>query len=147
MAAGSYSYPVSQAGMELWRASLGKSASPRRLAFAGRGVYSAAVSHQSNRLAYSSEIRDSNIWRIDLHGPDGKPLPPTRVISSTRTDNQPAHSPDGERIAFVSDRSGVPELWVCDNDGSNATPLTYQRGQSIIGPRSRIQRYASIWPR
>ena len=33
-------------------------------------------------------------------------------------------SPDGQRVAFISDRSGTPEVWICDRDGSNARRLT-----------------------
>jgi Tol biopolymer transport system component/tRNA A-37 threonylcarbamoyl transferase component Bud32 len=120
--------------MGLWRAAVGKSVSPQRLTFAGRNVRAAAVSHRSDRLAYSSETSDANIWRIDLHGPDGKSSPPTQFISSTRWDHQPAYSPDGKRIAFISDRSGDPQLWVCDNDGSNHAQLTSLAGRLIVGP-------------
>ena len=36
----------------------------------------------------------------------------------------PQISPDGSRIAFRSERSGYPEIWVADIDGSNASQLT-----------------------
>jgi TolB protein len=89
---------------------------------------------RTNRLAYSSGANDSNIWRIELRGPSGNPSPPTQLIASTHSDNQPAYSPDGKRIAFVSDRSGASELWVSDGDGANPTQLTFQ-GRMIMGPR------------
>ena len=34
-------------------------------------------------------------------------------------DEQPAWSPDGMKLAFVSERSGAVNIWVMDNDGSN----------------------------
>src|SRR5687768_15385857 len=43
-------------------------------------------------------------------------------------DGQPVFSPDGERILFVSDRSGNENLWIMSADGSNLTALTKERG-------------------
>ena len=37
---------------------------------------------------------------------------------------QPAWSPDGRRIAFISDRSGTNDLWMMDADGSDQRRLT-----------------------
>src|SRR6266480_5707461 len=44
-------------------------------------------------------------------------------------------SPDGRRIAFVSLRSGNPEIWVCNSDGSNAVQLTSFGGPFVTTPR------------
>src|SRR5262249_17781742 len=44
-------------------------------------------------------------------------------------------SPDGARIAFRSDRSGTPEIWVCDANGSNPLKLTSFGGPNVFGPR------------
>ena len=39
----------------------------------------------------------------------------------------PSFSPDGKKIAFVSDRDGFPELYVMNSDGSNPEKLTDSR--------------------
>ena len=40
-------------------------------------------------------------------------------------DGNPAWSPDGERIVFTSDRTGVGQVYVMDADGDNTTQLTF----------------------
>jgi Tol biopolymer transport system component len=117
------------AGSGLWRIQVSTKATPRKLAFAPGEASTPAVSQQLNRLAYSEDKYDTNIWRIDLQGPGSRPSAPAQFIASTRPESAPMFSPDGKRIAFVSQRSGASELWVCDNDGSNPAQLT-----SLAGP-------------
>jgi Tol biopolymer transport system component len=76
-----------------------------------------------------------SIWRVDLRDPGRKPGTPFKLILSTRNDLWPTYSPDGKRIAFSSDRSGKPEVWVCDSDGSNPVQLTSFREGEAHGPK------------
>jgi Tol biopolymer transport system component/imidazolonepropionase-like amidohydrolase len=50
-----------------------------------------------------------------------------RVIGGMSFESQPKFSPDGKSIAFVSDRSGVENLWIADVDGSNPRPVSKDR--------------------
>ncbi len=106
----------------------------RRLPFAPDNAFAPAISRQGNRLAYSVGRFDTNIWRIDLGGAHHKPGAPVPFISSTWWEAGPAYSPDGKRIAFVSNRSGGREIWMCESDGSNAVQLTFLGGPAIQGP-------------
>ncbi|MEM8985403.1 MAG: amidohydrolase family protein [Pseudomonadota bacterium] len=42
-------------------------------------------------------------------------------------DSDPKYSPDGARIAFISDRSGTQNLWVMNADGSDPRNLSNER--------------------
>jgi Tol biopolymer transport system component len=50
------------------------------------------------------------------------------TAESLAEDTSPAWSPDGTRIAFVSDRDGNPEIYVMNPQGTEATRLTHDPG-------------------
>src|SRR5215208_7106489 len=58
----------------------------------------------------------------------------TRVMGGNSLDVQPAYSPDGKKIAFVSDRSGSDQLWVANADGSDPLRLSNIPAGSISFP-------------
>ena len=68
---------------------------------------------------------ESNLWRIETSAP-GAPASsaPVMAISSTKQEYHCNFSPDGRRVAFISTRSGEPQVWVSDPDVSNAAQLT-----------------------
>jgi Tol biopolymer transport system component len=46
------------------------------------------------------------------------------IMTGMAFDSQPSVSPDGKRIAFVSDRDGSDNLWICNLDGSEPKQLS-----------------------
>jgi Tol biopolymer transport system component len=94
---------------------------------------------RNSRLAYQQYTRNWDIRRAEIVGTEGTPSHrlkgSTPLIASTRLDGAPAWSPDGRRIAFLSDRSGDFELWICDADGSNPVRLTTFGGPGVLPPR------------
>ncbi|WP_338425565.1 amidohydrolase family protein [Sphingopyxis kveilinensis] len=44
---------------------------------------------------------------------------PTRIAEGLAYEHQPRFSPDGTRIAFVSDRGGGDNIWIMNRDGSD----------------------------
>jgi Tol biopolymer transport system component len=46
----------------------------------------------------------------------------------------PAWSPDGWRVAFLSDRSGAIEVWVIDADGNNLQQVTFDSRSRVTAP-------------
>jgi WD40-like Beta Propeller Repeat len=75
-------------------------------------------------LVYSRIRRDTNIWRARIPRP-GQPLSEAELfISSTRRDEKPSFSPDGQRIAFTSMREGSMEIYVAKADGGSPRRMT-----------------------
>jgi Tol biopolymer transport system component len=61
------------------------------------------------------------LWLVNTDGTDAHVL----VSSSTSNNRLPAFSPDGSKIAFISDRTGLPQVWLMNADGSNQVQLTF----------------------
>ncbi len=85
------------------------------------GVMWPAVSAQGYKLAYSSLSSNLGIFRGDLAHPE---LPPLEISPSSRAQFSPQFSPDGKRIAFASERSGLQGVWISDIDGGNLIQLS-----------------------
>ena len=107
----------------LWRVPVSGTASPERLPFGEVGI-GPQLSRQGNRLAYTATNLNINIYRLNLPVADALTGAAVKLIASSRLDEMPRYSPDGNRIAFVSYRSGASEIWTCDSDGSNPVQLT-----------------------
>jgi Tol biopolymer transport system component/DNA-binding winged helix-turn-helix (wHTH) protein len=85
----------------------------------------------AGRAVYSRARQVIDIWHLPLAQPAGTAR---RWIYSTRAQLTPAYSPDGARIAFQSNRSGSPEIWIADADGGNAARLTSFNGPMTGSP-------------
>ena len=85
------------------------------------------------QIAFSSN-RDGN-WEIYMMDIDGKNQ--RRLTNNRHDDWEPSWSPDGKRIAFMSDRDGhvdvrgwpTGEIYVMDADGGNQQNLTNNPGR------------------
>jgi Tol biopolymer transport system component/DNA-binding winged helix-turn-helix (wHTH) protein len=109
----------------LMKVRVGTGAQVQRLEFAVAQAWWPAIARRGNRLAYTEGLHNIDIWQIR----PGEP--PRSFASSTRDDFNPQYSPDGKRVAFSSNRSGVMQIWVCDQDGGNPTQLTrFETGPS-----------------
>ncbi len=106
-----------QGATGLWRASMAGAVS--QLGF-GQDAGDLTIAASGDRLVFSQDLMDSNIWRIG--GPAAADrAPPQQLIASTRDDWAPRYSPGGDRIALVSNRSGDFQIWICDGDGRDCS--------------------------
>jgi Tol biopolymer transport system component/DNA-binding winged helix-turn-helix (wHTH) protein len=109
----------------LWRASIDTPDSAVQMKEAGSPAWDPAVSRRGYRMAYERIIRSLSIWQLDLSS--ARHEPPRLLVASTSDTDQgpgPQFSPDGKKLAYMSDRSGTMEIWVSNRDGSNPFQLT-----------------------
>jgi Tol biopolymer transport system component/imidazolonepropionase-like amidohydrolase len=70
----------------------------------------------------------------DLYSMSAEGGEATRITSGTPYDGMPRFSPDGKKIAFISDRSGAENVWTMDPDGKNLKALTKDRNTQYLSP-------------
>ena len=72
--------------------------------------------------AVSSSMRTTDPGAVT--GPQSPSPTPTPTPRPVTSGSLPVVSPDGSRIAFTSNRTGAPDLFVIDADGNNKRQLT-----------------------
>lgn len=70
-----------------------------------------------------------DIYKVSIDGGDA-----ARVTEGMGYDSQPVVSPDGQWLAFVSDRAGADNLWISRLDGSDARKLSSGRQNGFVSP-------------
>lgn len=115
----------------LWRVAI-RGGAPSLVAVGDGQIFFPDISARQHRLAYRSVSQETNIWRVQV-GADT--LAPTQVAASTQWDLHPQLSPDGQKLAFTSNRSGQYEIWVSEADGANPLKLTAFDGPFTSTPR------------
>jgi Tol biopolymer transport system component/DNA-binding winged helix-turn-helix (wHTH) protein len=123
-----------ESSSSLWRVSA-SGGTPQPVFVGGDNAANPALSRRGDRLAYEQRSQDFNIWQIEVPTATPPGRSTKKLIASTRGDAGPQFSPDGTRIAFVSDRTGSDEIWVCDTEGSNLVQLTSVGGPVAGTPR------------
>jgi dipeptidyl aminopeptidase/acylaminoacyl peptidase len=87
------------------------------------------ISPDGQQIAYAvSTIHtavEENTYRSALYlAPTDGSTAPRRLTNSGKQDRSPAWSPDGKRLAFVSDRAGKPQIYLLNLAGGEAQQLT-----------------------
>ena len=70
-----------------------------------------------------------DLYTLPIAGGRAEPL-----TSGMAWDDQPRFSPDGRHVAFISDRSGILNLWIIDSDGKNPRQLSEVLNNTSASP-------------
>jgi Tol biopolymer transport system component/DNA-binding winged helix-turn-helix (wHTH) protein len=98
-----------------------------RVQEAGTPAWHPAIAHKGNYLAYQNLAQTMSIRELNPRSPRATNSRPVVVTEKGRNEGAQL-SPDGKKLAFMSNRSGTMEIWISDRDGSHPFQLTDMRG-------------------
>ena len=109
------------------------------------------ISPDGKRIVYARTFADtmtdkrlSNLWIINFDGSEDRAL-----TAGNFTDESPRWSPDGTRIAFVSDRDGTPQLyvrWMDTGQTAKLSSLEYAPSNISWSPDGKRIAFGSFVP-
>jgi serine/threonine protein kinase len=109
---------------------------PRTISLMTASLWDLAVSRDGLQVAVAEEAGSRNLTRLPLAPGGGAATGPEEALSTGRvTDAYPSVSPDGRRVAYVSDVLGHPELWILELESGRRERLQLP-GEDVaqIGP-------------
>ncbi len=118
-------------GLNIWRVNVaeGGGAVPEQVTTGAGDDVQTSVSPDGNRLAFVVLGLNSDLWTLPLDPSTGAAAgEPRALVSTTREDSRGAWSPDGETVAFNSDRAGDMNIWLHDMESGTDRQLTRGAG-------------------
>ncbi len=84
------------------------------------------ISPDGNVIAYAvvspnleANTKPSQIWTVPINGGN-----PRQITHGGSQNSRPRWSPDGKRVAYISNRGGSSQVWTIAPDGSDARQIT-----------------------
>ena len=112
-------------------------------------IASLRLINAGDKLVFSQKIDGEELTNEEIFtlGTDGSGL--TRITDNSTWDLYPAWSPDGARIAFLSQRAGSLGIYVMNADGSNDQALydssAHEADIDWVGEQIVFTKDSSIW--
>ena len=124
-------FSSSRAGLfSLWRLPL-SGGEPQLVGGGGSKMKHPSAARTRNAVAFENWNYEVNLWSLPLSG--GKPSRVTFAADEWEFD--PEFSPDGSRIAYVSTRTGAPEIFTAPALGGDPIQVTKLGGPQVSAPR------------
>ena len=101
----------------------------RQITHLGSVSLSPRISPDGSRVAFASLDRSG--WAVRMYSLELGRMVGFPAGGGSGSNQSPAWSSDGSKIAFSSSRSGDPEIWVADANGGNLHKLTSFRGPDV----------------
>ncbi|HKR63713.1 MAG TPA: protein kinase, partial [Thermoanaerobaculia bacterium] len=104
-------------GINVWSVPVdfdGSAAGPMQQITAGAGHdIDLDIPRSDDRIVFATLKQNAELWRLPVDPASGEATgPPEQVVAASRENTRGAWSPDGDRIAFGSDRGGEMNLWL-----------------------------------
>jgi Tol biopolymer transport system component len=120
-------------GINIWRIPVdldGTPAGPMQQVTAGPGHdVDLDTPRSENRLVFAILKQNAELWRLPVDAMTGDASgAPEQVVAGSRENTRGAWSPDGDRIAFGSDRTGEMNLWLLSLRDGKTRRLTTGAG-------------------
>ncbi len=93
--------------------------------------YMLSIARNAKVMAYQHVTVDPSLIEVDL---EAQREPVRARFVSTRIEAEPSYDPSGERVVFVSDRSGDNQLWIGDLANDEVFQLTRHQGMNLSDP-------------
>src|SRR5688572_21435865 len=81
-------------------------------------------------------VHGGDIWVVPARGGEGRLL-----VAHPANESRPIYSPDGARLAFVSNRAGSPDIWIATLADGSLRRLTFDDGAEQLDGWSRDGRW------
>jgi len=125
-------FSSSRAGLfSLWRLSI-SGGEPRLVGGGGSKMKHPSAARTRNAVAYENWNYEVNLWSVPLAG---RGAPARVTFAADEWEFDPELSPDGSRVAYVSTRTGAPEIFTTGAQGGDPVQVTRLGGPQVASPR------------